>query len=749
MQNTLYSTGDYVVLKHDLPYEGINKFHNFQEKFFDGGKGTFIKKQFRYSFDNRNFSEYVDLTPDALQKIEVNDLIWFNFKYILLSGGPYSINEILLTYDLKDTFISSVSTVSPTLTPSIYKPGFLWNPYEMTKAVQLYKDLNLAVNNLFGHEVWYYRHSPQARNKDVILFEYTMYENEPKQCLKIMVPGNKFPDNKVSVSPMGGNFELPFEIHLDKDYFQSIYGAGTGPQEKDVLYIPITQRIYEIDKAYLYRNFMNVPLYYKVILKKWSPKHDTIMSDDFKDLKSFALSTPQLLGKEIDEEEKNVTDLPQSFPVSKYYDPTRARIEGNFIILKEQIKNFDVDVAEQYYNLQTLLPAENIIELYDNDKISFTIGKKYYIRNYSSGSSSFPDEQYLYSFKILKCLGKTDYGYKFETFGGYSQIERTVTINSIFSSVSPYIIFDREFEVDGNIDGLIANASDFKIRRYRDKIVEYLADTAFSETEDRSFQCWFKLKLNVNSLNSITLQNNEDGSWNITLDKPNKLMNGDTFCLKRVATSNFMLIGKVIAVISDREYRIEFDKEIYDYIMSLLPKWQGYTDLRCQRIEPRVLISSMFNGNGMEIVSFENAYFKLYVNNKSFLFNVEYTATPVEIEKWYGLVVNICNTFKQVSFNLWERQWNSTTNLPATNQLKTILKFVHELKEPLSCIETPNFWITASDTDITNIRIYKMTVESEKQSVILNQQYVTDSSNAILIDNAIPLETSVKLGYTR
>ena len=42
--------------------------------------------------------------------------------------------------------------------------------------LNLYKDLSLIVNKVFGFEVNYYSVQPQARGKDVILKEYTIFD---------------------------------------------------------------------------------------------------------------------------------------------------------------------------------------------------------------------------------------------------------------------------------------------------------------------------------------------------------------------------------------------------------------------------------------------------------------------------------------------------------------------------------------------------------------------------------------------
>ena len=78
------------------------------------------------------------------------------------------------------------------------------------------------------------------------------------------------------MGPFGVDFEMPFEIQIDKNYFQEIFGDGAGPQKRDVIWFPNTDRIYEVSSSYLFRDFMNEPLYFKVTLIKWLPKANVV-----------------------------------------------------------------------------------------------------------------------------------------------------------------------------------------------------------------------------------------------------------------------------------------------------------------------------------------------------------------------------------------------------------------------------------------------------------------------------------------
>jgi hypothetical protein len=183
--------------------------------------------------------------------------------------------------------------------------NFTFNPYAVNKALNMYQDLSLMVNKVFGWEANYYSIQPQGRGKDVILKEYTLFNVVAEKCVKIMVPQNQFPDNKINFDPFGLQFEEPFEIQIDKRYFESIFGKGSQPRKRDILYFPTPNRIYEINSTYLFKDFLNAPVYFKIELRKYSPKSNTYFQDPAykEELDGIAISTTELFGEDIKNEE--------------------------------------------------------------------------------------------------------------------------------------------------------------------------------------------------------------------------------------------------------------------------------------------------------------------------------------------------------------------------------------------------------------------------------------------------------------
>jgi hypothetical protein len=232
---------------------------------------------------------------------------------------------------------------------------FTFNPYAVNRALNLYQDLSKIVNKVFGLDANYYSIQPQARGKDVILKEYTLFNVVSEKCIKVMVPQNQFPDNKINYDPFGLNFDSPFEVQIDKRYFESIFGRGSQPRKRDIIYFPLTNRIYEINSTYLFRDFMNAPVYFKLELQKYSPRSNTFFQDPaFKEeLDGIAVSTTELFGEETKAEEIKVTK-PQQYATTitqMSQDPIRSYLYKELPIIEYDLNNNWTIVLNNYYDL--------------------------------------------------------------------------------------------------------------------------------------------------------------------------------------------------------------------------------------------------------------------------------------------------------------------------------------------------------------------------------------------------------------
>lgn len=141
-------------------------------------------------------------------------------------------------------------------------------------------------------------------------------------------------------------------------------------------------------------------------------------------------------------------------------------------------------------------------------------------------------------------------------------------------------------------------------------------------------------------------------------------------------------------------------------------------------------------GEGLT-VRLSSSKLEVMVNNQvhTFLHNM-----ILGSHEWYGLVINMSNTFREISVHIYHLDESNNRNRPqdATNNLELQFNetrsvtqaFIWELDRP--------YRLKGGKLKLTNIRLWKKTVEEEQHSNILNQSLVRDAHLALLIDNAIP-----------
>jgi hypothetical protein len=753
--STLYASGEYLILGNSKPYLNVQNPKGVIEHIQDSGSGTIFKKEFRYSVDSSSFSEFQELTTEALQALGPFQWVWFQFRYILLSGGPATISKVELDFvpiavNKFDGYVApAIQDESRVYAfPVTYKSNFLWEPYKMNRAIRLYKDLNLMVNNLFGHETTYYRALPYGRSKDVTLMEYSLYEHDDGKCVKLVVPNNQFPDNKLNMGPFGVDFELPFEVEIDKDYFQKIFGDGTGPQKRDVVYFPRTNRVYEVSSSYLFRDFMNEPLYFKVSLIKWLPKSNAEPSETLTNLEEYTTSAGKLFNDLIEDEGIQVTNPQQYTVATTIDDPVRSFLSKEQTIINENVLNYYNVISEYHYKMEALAYENKLEVVIDNSLLKKDT--TYYAR--FSPSSVQNDVQYYYSMKKMVYLGDNEYGKSiFRYEAGNSQLESYVNASQVFYPGSLLNLYLGEYAGETEAEVIVSCDVTGYASSYIPKVVKYKAPGTFTSTTDRSFSAWFRnrdastSKIKIDGSVSFDQYSNEIV---IALDKKFLFFVGDSVIVSRTSSSDFYIYGEIISVIDENNIVVKADQNIINYVSSSFPSWTSYTDLQVQKSLPRVFLDSIKDEKGIRIEMRGNRHFIITLNGTQTYFSIPSNTAGLENLKWYAVFVNFSNTFKQLTLNIWRTQWDPSTNLPATTDMKMVYnKTVPMLKGDYSSDD--NYYLTPSSMDLTNVRLFNKTAETDKQSLILNQNIVKDAQLAIIIDNALPQSKLPYVGYTR
>jgi hypothetical protein len=720
------SIGNYRIISWSQPWKNVESFNGWIiDTSGEDPPHIFLYLEYRWSINGSNWSLWSQLTEASVQALSISpdNSLWIEVRMTAMSdenaspyyppGTPLSPPIILLDFEFDLTY----KTVDPrdlmsnppaplcskelTNYPIVFSDcNYTFRPYDINRAINLYQDLSKIVNNVFGHEVVYYSVQPQGRGKDVLLKEYTLFDVVDEKCVKVMVPNNTFPDAALTFDSWGLNFNQPFEIHIDRKYFESIFGKGSQPRKRDIIFFPLTNRIYQIDSMYVFRDINNYPVYFKIQLVKYEIKKNTSFVDPVAEsaLLDYTVNTQKLFGEEIENQEIELTK-PQQYSVTsqrRLEDPIRSYISKGLPIIEYDLNNNWTIVFNNYYDLDKL----------------------------------FIDEQ------------------------------------NMVDPASPALL---DFERDA---------------------VRWKADPVLTETDERSFMCWFRTrnfldrsKLVPKPAPKLTITIDTIGTGEITYTTypiPHKLSVGEN------PNGFISILGDAIRSGGFEILEIvdQFRFKIKDNGATAPVTTAGW---KAQKAQSRILFDGYYGGQGLHIDFIwsgsnavtsptDNNYiqtgsFRIKINNLEVYspFGAGIASTIGQfipsVDDWYGFVFNFSNIFRQYSLKVWQLTYDPDNPLAQTSDLSlihsmdgvtsqaytfNILPVIdNDYDSPFYGTNNYSYKTSSCPLWATNYRFFKHMVEEEKQSTMLNQNIIGDAHLAIIIDNAKPVLKLPKVARNR
>lgn len=374
--------------------------------------------EFRWSQTGGSFSEFSELNKTS----NIGDLFSLDFNGSLplyldlkaevsaLSGGnSLSLISITYTTETGDGIVEACPNFCVECLDPFAMDGCaniiveecndnLFNPYNLSKSTKFVKQISGLVNNIFGHEVNYFRTEPDMRTEDVTLMEYSLHNVVDNQTIKILVPGNEFPEESITFDIFGMDF-ADFEIHITQEEFDRAFGERDSngnliksryPRSKDYMYIPIINRMYEVHTIALADEFNKTNSYWRVMLKKYQER-TSVAKNEF-DSATDVLTTgiEEIFGERQREEQEKDTN-PQQFQtvISAYKDGIRKFYNKSLDIIDFDLKNRWTVISKNYYDLSKI--AENEIAIEYEENSSLEVGKNiafsaWFNPRFSSGS---------------------------------------------------------------------------------------------------------------------------------------------------------------------------------------------------------------------------------------------------------------------------------------------------------------------------------------------------------------------------
>jgi hypothetical protein len=377
---------------------------------------NFFEYEYRWSQDGTIFSEFNPLNNNQaygdLLSLTFNTTkpVWIDVKNEvagIIPGCSISLLSITYTIETVDGIIESCPNFCVECADPFAMSGCAniqvscsttnqFNPYSLTKSVKIYKQLTNVINGIFGHEVNYFKTEPDLRTSDVILMEYSLHNVVDNQTIKVLVPDNEFPTEANSYDIFGIELE-DFEVHITAEEFESHFGLGKYPRNKDYMFIPIINRMYEVSSVSLADEFNKSHSYWRVKLVKYQDRTDVIKGQFDAATDVLVTGIDEIFGEKIQEEyTKNLKQEQFQTVITTYRDGIREFVNKDLKIKDYDLKNRWTVVSKNYYDLSTF-PLDDRALFYDV-KSKVEIGANAAFTGWFSPqfSSTSTDEHYVF-----------------------------------------------------------------------------------------------------------------------------------------------------------------------------------------------------------------------------------------------------------------------------------------------------------------------------------------------------------------
>lgn len=501
----------------------------------------------------------------------------------------------------------------------------IFNPNLALAAMQTYNTLNNVANKMFGIEAIWFRAIPQQRSKDVIFKEYTLScVGDTPACVKVMIASNGFPDSKYQFDLMGLEYEVPTEVQIDKKYWEETVGFGTAPQKKDIVYLPLPNKLYQVESSYLKRGFMEQETTWIVNLRKYQQEASRKEGDILKEtIDKYTVGEAEIFGEAINANIEKLTDKKQMSPFNS--------------TVRDEFKSLDKDLKVLNYNLDVngIIVAQSLYDMKTSD---------------------------LYT--AVTYLNSSDY-------------ISTSSDRAITSWIMPRITSPKEYDVE---------------YIHKDTSLLYPAN--------------YVIKLAPNA---------------------KRFSIEDTFTISRPGALNFYA-----RVVDDNDYTsgryyCKIDDDVVTYLNSVNSGWASMRNYKMKLQEPINLIDGINEANyGFKAYVYANQYIKILYGSQEHVIPMN---TRLLDDNWYGIVINIGNTWGQFNTYIWKPSVSGTSD----KLTKVFYKTVSFSPEEISIDQ---YHVDRSDSYITNIRLFKTTIEEEKQPLELLSYFSKDADQLIIGDNA-------------
>ena len=520
--NTTTSNGDSLLISLSEPYKNVVEVISFEDEVIGDtsssgeSTGLYYDKFFRWGIDGASYSDWVELTDENLRTLNLNPLnpFWIEYKYQQVGSGTLEFVSIALElvtdsgkicvvpqYNIND--VNCLSGSQNLVINCVNEP---WNPYDISRPAQAYRQMSAMVSNMFGFCVKYFKTEADQRSRDVILKEYSLFNVIKESEIKIMVPDNELPTRAVQFNPMMMDMPVQFEIHVVKSEFQKVFGSGSRPEVMDYLYFEqYLNKMYEIDAVTDSDDVLYSGSYWRVSLVPYQQRSAVQYPDkNIEDDKDSIVTSLEQFEEERTAEFEKVSKPNQYNTIGTLNnDYIRRELDKQLIINEENVYNQWTVISKYHYDLSSMdKGTETLAYRYNkgwsaDDSRSFTLWTRPKWTTPKGSNiliSTFGDSGNGVTFTLDSSTGSDEVNISDLTIGDYIVVKGTTSYNGIHK------IINREGNTITLNTAYVDNGTSGTPRIYKEDHVTSLVYTSDQTGEDPAVsftytQSWFIIDL--------------------------------------------------------------------------------------------------------------------------------------------------------------------------------------------------------------------------------------------------------------
>ena len=212
----------------------------------------------------------------------------------------------------------------------------------------------------------------------------------------------------------------------------------------------------------------------------------------------------------------------------------------------------------------------------------------------------------------------------------------------------------------------------------------------------------------------------------------------DNLEISRPGSLNFFCT--LVNDVSNNTYYVKIDDTVIDHLADIKTTWTTAKNYK-MRVQNPVSILDGRNGttSGLRVDILANQYIRTIYGSQQ---HIAIITDKLSDKEWYGLVVNIGNSWGQYNTYVY-KQHPSDTITKLQNIFYETMSFTPENTS------VDYYSINKSPSYLTNLRLYVSTMEEEKQMGDLLRYFTPDGDQAIISDSADPKFRSPYIGQQR